>query len=250
MSGPSGDWSSAPAREPGHVDETALGREARPAPDASAPGRADGRVHGTPAPEYGEYAPAGWVNPVLVEQERQAAEQQRQDAAQRRDADERRASDPNRPASDQRAGRRTSGADRPGSASSTPASVPASPYGASRLDFVLTVGLLFIGLWSVFQALSTGTVASTTRAYVTGQFGEMASPADLSSAAVVRAVVLVVVFALVAWWSVRRLRAHRWTFWVPLVGGVVASVLGAVPMLVVVFQDPAVQESIRRMTGG
>ena len=34
------------------------------------------------------------------------------------------------------------------------------------------------------------------------------------------------------------------------VGGVVASVLGAVPMLVVVFQDPAVQESIRRMTGG
>ncbi|OEI69336.1 DUF6264 family protein [Curtobacterium sp. ER1/6] len=242
MTAPQGDWAAVPVRDPGHVDETALGREARPASATSAGGGADGRVHGRPAPEYGEYAPEGWVNPVLVEQERQAAEQQRQDAAQRRDADVRRASDPTRPASDQRDGR--------GGSSSAPASAPVSPYGASRLDFVLTVGLLFIGLWSVFTALSTGTVASVTREYVTGRFGEMASPADLSSAAVVRAVVLAVTFALVAWWSVRRLRAHRWTFWVPLVGGVVASVLGAVPMLVVVFQDPAVQESIRRATGG
>lgn len=246
----SGDWSSAPAREPGHVDETALGLEARPASASSAAGRADGRVHGTPAPEYGEYAPEGWVNPVLVEQERQAAEDRRRDAWQRQDAVPRRASDPTGPALDERDVRRTRGSISPRGSQPAPASAPTSPYGASRLDFVLTVGLLFVGLWSVFGALSTGTVASVTREYVAGQFGEMSSPAALSSAAVVRVVILAAVFALVAWWSVRRLRARRWTFWVPLVGGVVASALGAVPMLVVVFQDPAVQEAIRRASGG
>ncbi len=246
----SGDWSSAPAREPGHVDETALGREARPASASSDTGRRDGRVHGTPAPEYGEYAPEGWVNPVLVEQERQAAEDRRRDDAQRQDAVTRRAPDPTRPGPDGRDVRRTHGPGSPRGSSAAPTSASTSPYGASRLDFVLTVGLLFVGLWSVFGALSTGMVASVTREYVAGQFGEMSSPAALSSAAVVRVVILAVVFALVAWWSVRRLRARRWTFWVPLVGGVVASALGAVPMLVVVFQDPAVQEAIRRASGG
>ncbi|MDM7887175.1 DUF6264 family protein [Curtobacterium sp. RHCJP20] len=232
------------------MDETALGLEARPASAAPAAARRDGRVHGTPAPDYGEYAPEGWVNPVLVEQERQAAEERRRDAGQRQDAVPRRAADPTGPAPDERDVRRTRGSRSPRGSQPAPTSAPTSPYGASRLDFVLTVGLLFVGLWSVFGALSTGTVASVTREYVAGQFGEMSSPAALSSAAVVRVVILAAVFALVAWWSVRRLRARRWTFWVPLVGGVVASALGAVPMLVVVFQDPTVQEAIRRASGG
>ncbi len=246
----SGDWSSAPAREPGHVDETALGLEALPASASSAAGRADGRVHGTPAPEYGEYAPEGWVNPVLVEQERQAAEDRRRDAGQRQDAVPRRAADPTGPAPDERDVRRTRGPRSPRGSQPAPTSASTSPYGASRLDFVLTVGLLFVGLWTVFQGLSIGAYATATRELFEARFGEMSSPADLTSAAVVRVAVLAVVFVLVAWWSVRRLRARRRTFWVPLVGGVVASVLSAVPMLVVAFQDPAVQEAYRRMTGG
>ena len=72
----------------------------------------------------------------------------------------------------------------------------------------------------------------------------------LDDTVLVRAVVLVVVFALVAWWSVRRLRSRSWTFWVPLVGGVVATVLGMVPVLVVVFQDPQFAAYLQRMTGG
>ncbi|MEV7931671.1 DUF6264 family protein [Curtobacterium sp. NPDC089185] len=235
-----------PVRDPGHVDETALGREARPASATSAGGRADGRVHGTPAPEYGEYAPAGWVNPVLVEQERQAAEEQRRDAAQRqeaaqgRDADARRPSGTVRQASDRR-DRATSGPDgRRGS--STSATEPASPYGASRLDFVLTVGLLTLGLWTVLGTLDTGQTASRTRATVEQRFTTMSDPSTMSLAAVLIALSGIVLLALTTWWAVARLRRRKWSTWVPLLGGVVWLTVVVVVLTVVVLADPNLHE--------
>ncbi len=128
--------------------------------------------------------------------------------------------------------------------------MPRSRFGASPLDFGMTVGLLVLGVYSVFEALLVGDVASSMRMLVERQYTALADPSALSGAAVVRAVVLVVAFVLVAWWSVRRLRARRRTFWVPLVGGAVASVLGSVPILVVVFQDPAIQEYLHRLASG
>ncbi|MFJ3035601.1 DUF6264 family protein [Curtobacterium pusillum] len=224
MSGGTDGWSAVPAREPGHVADTADGLEARRTPATSAAGAQDGRVHGRPAPQYGEYAPEGWVNPV-VEHERR--EQQRLEQAER-------------PA-------------EPVTATAAPArATPAAGrFGASPLDFVLTVGLLVIGLWSVIESLSVGTTASTIRTVVEQQYTDLSNPAALSSAVLVRAVVLVVVFVFVAWWSIRRLRTRRWTFWVPLVGGVVATVLGMVPVMVVIFQDPQFSAYLHRMaTGG
>jgi hypothetical protein len=63
-------WSGVPPR----ATPAAHGREARVAPDTSADsdrGGAGAGAAGRPAPQYGEYAPVGWVNPVLAEQERQ-----------------------------------------------------------------------------------------------------------------------------------------------------------------------------------
>ncbi|MDR6574842.1 uncharacterized membrane protein YhaH (DUF805 family) [Curtobacterium sp. 320] len=244
MSGGTDGWSAVPAREPGQVVDPSLGQEARRTPATSADGDAHGRVHGRPAPQYGEYAPDGWVNPVLVEQER--LEQQERSLARRDGTAEDAGSD-----------RRRSGAPvapRPavvgrseGESRPTP---PAGRFGAAPIDFVLTVGLLVIGLWSVVESLSIGTTASTIRSVVEQQYTELANPAALSTAVLIRAFVLVVLFVLVAWWSVRRLRARRWTFWVPLVGGVVATLLGMVPVLVAVFQDPRMQEVLHRMAGG
>lgn len=229
----SGDWSSVPPRGPA---QTADGLEARRDPASPAPAPADGRVHGRPAPQYGEYAPEGWVNPVLVEQERR--EQQERSRALREQA-----------AEDAARGRQpgTGAPDAPGGAArATPAT---GRFGASPLDVLLTVGLLVIGLWSVIEALAVGSTASTIRTVVEQQYTELADPAALSSAVLVRALVLVMLFVLVAWWSLRRLRARRWTFWVPLVGGVVATVLGMVPVLIVVFHDPAFAAYMLRMTG-
>ncbi|MGN6407524.1 MAG: DUF6264 family protein, partial [Curtobacterium sp.] len=224
MSGGPDDWSTVPAREPGHVADPA-GQEARRTPATSADGAAPGRVHGRPAPQYGEYAPDGWVNPVLVEQERREQEA-RSDALPDRVAQQ--------PLRGDRSAR--AAADRPGpqaSGGAEPAAPPAGRFGAGPIDFVLTVGLLVIGLWSVVESLSIGSTASTIRSVVEQQYTELSDPGALSTAAVVRALVLVVLFVLVTWWSIRRLRARRWTFWVPLVGGVVSTVLGTVPVLVV-----------------
>lgn len=222
MSGGTDGWSAVPARDPGHVADPADGLEARHTPATSAAGAQDGRVHGRPAPQYGEYAPEGWVNPVLEHERREQ---------------ERREQEPRSPepagAPEARAG-------------ATPA---AGRFGASPLDFVLTVGLLVIGLMSVLQGLSIGTTASTMRTYLEQQYTELSDPAALSSAVLVRAVVLVAVFVLVVWWSVRRLRARRRAVWVPLVGGIVATVLGIVPVFVVILQDPAFVAAVQRMAG-
>lgn len=241
MSGSDG-WSAVPARDPGHGSDAVDGQEARRASDRSAGGVRTGRVHGRPAPQYGEYAPDGWVNPVLAEQERVEQEQRsrelRQQAAQ--EAVQGQRSSGARPdRSDARVG--------PSGASQTAA--PTSRFGASPLDFAMTVGLVAMGFVSVVQALSVGTVASKSRAFVEQHYTELADPSRLTSMAVVRAIVIVVAFGLVAWLSVRRLRARRWTFWIPLVGGVVASVLGAVPLLIVIFQDPNVAAYFHRLGG-
>lgn len=248
MSGVRGDWSSAPAREPGHVDETALGREARPASAVPAAGRRDGRVHGTPAPEYGEYAPAGWVNPVLVEQERR----------DRREAEER-----DRATAATSAGRRAAGQDRPtGGRTDGPAAgsrgsaagrerptAMSGRFGASQSDFVVSVALLAFGLLSVVQSLAVSDVASTVRRAFEQQGLQLSDPAALSTAAAVGAIGNVVVFALVTWWSLRRLAARRWTFWVPLLGGAVASLISLVAFSVVMFQDPGFVQTLVQQSG-
>jgi hypothetical protein len=242
-------WSSVPVREPGHVPASADGQEARHASPASAGGTAPGRVQGRPAPHYGEYAPEGWVNPVLAEAERREQEERsralRQQAAQ--DAVRDRAGGPAARASSRaadpdggRSGTRPDGRPLPLSAR----------FGRSPIDFVLTVGFLAVGLWTVVESLAVGSTASTIRTVVEQQYTELADPAALSSAVLVRALVLAVVFVLVAWWSLRRLRARRWTFWVPLVGGVVATVLGMVPVMVVIFQDPRFAAYLQGVSGG
>ncbi|WP_413602592.1 DUF6264 family protein [Curtobacterium sp. Curtsp57] len=198
-----GDWSSVPSR--GHGD----GQEARLDPPTSAAGTADGRVHGRPAPQYGEYAPDGWVNPVFVEQERAERERQAHEAA---------------------VAARESAAAGPGpgaqpSRTSSGAAVPTSRFGKSPGDFLLTVMLLAFGLVSVVQSLSVGTVASGVRRELELRYTTLEDPGALTTAALVSAIVTVVLFVLVAWWSIVRLRRRKRTVWVPLLGGAVASLV-------------------------
>ena len=211
----SGDWSSVPTRGGGLPVDPRDGQEARHDAAASAPAPAHGRVHGRPAPQYGEYAPEGWVNPVLVEQER--LEQRERSGSTRVQA-----------AEEAVRGR------RPGHGSPEEPSGAASPtpttgrFGASPLDFVITVALLVVGLTSTIQTLQVGETASSVRRMLEAQGVTIADPAALSSATVVVAFVDLVLFVAVVWWSVVRLRARRWTFWVPLAGGLLATVFGAV----------------------
>ncbi|MBT1631234.1 DUF6264 family protein [Curtobacterium flaccumfaciens] len=248
MSGADG-WSSVPRRDPANqVDAgSGAGQEARGASPTSAAGPVDDRPQGRPAPGYGEYAPEGWVNPVLVEQERQERERQareRQDQASAAGARDAAPSDGvhgDRAGTDVRSGAVPAGAQ---------GSMARSRFGRTPADFVLTVGLLAFGLVSVVQSLSVGKVASTVRRTLEAQYTALNDPSALSTAAAVAAITNVVVFALVAWWSIRRLRARKRTFWVPLVGAVVATAISTIAFVVVVMQDQAFVDFMLRQSGG
>lgn len=272
----SGDWSSTPAHDPsdarpagdrpgddGATDGSAAdGLEARRGPVTSAVAPAAGRVHGTPAPQYGEYAPEGWVNPVLVEQERQEREAASRALPEQAAREASTASGRNGPASGRpRVEHSGVGHDGPGHhgagwrgdgrpGDGIAGAAPSSRFGRSPLDFGATVGLLVLGLWSVLQSLSVGQVASAVRQTFEQRYTTFSDPSALTTAAIVGAVSGVVLFALTLWWSIRRLRARRWTFWVPLLGGVVSTAVSVTAFLVVVMQDPRFVEAVLRQSGG
>ncbi|TPG07929.1 DUF6264 family protein [Curtobacterium flaccumfaciens] len=242
MSGADG-WSSVPRRHPADHGDAGVGsgQEARGASPTSPAGPANGRPQGRPAPGYGEYAPEGWVNPVLVEQERQDRERQDQaKAVGGRDAAPRDSVRTDHARADARSGAAPAGVQR---------TMPRSRFGRTPADFVLTVGLLAFGLVSVVQSLSVGDVASTVRRTLETQYTALNDPSALSTAAVIAAITNVVVFALVAWWSIRRLRARKRTFWVPLVGAVVATAISTIAFVVVVLQDQAFVDFMLRQSG-
>jgi hypothetical protein len=214
------DWSAVPARDVGAAPDAVVlsdEQEARHDTQGSATGPSGDRVQGRPAPQYGEYAPDGWVNPVLAEQER--AERAAAVAA-------------------------PTGVPAPGApAQRTPAAGrrPATAVvrlGASSGDLFLTLMLLGLGLWSVVGYFRVGDVATAVRRAIEQQYTTLAAPAALSSAAIVNLVGAVVILGLTVWWSVVRLRAGKRSAWVPLLGGVVATVFSTVVFMVVLAHDP------------
>jgi hypothetical protein len=199
---------------------------------------------GRPAPQYGEYAPEGWVNPVLVEQERQERLERERVAAA--GATTTAGGTPRRSNTDDR---RASTAVRPGT-SPTGGTVRGRRLGASPVDVLLTFVLLAMGLASVVQSLSIGSVASAVRQTLETNYTALQDPGSLNGAAMISAVGMLVVFALAVWWSVVRLRAAKRTFWVPLLGGAVATVLSTVVFVVVVLQDDTFVAAMMRQAAG
>lgn len=243
-------WDGAPRRDASAVPDA----EARAGLAASGAGGGphDGRVHGRPAPQYGEYAPAGWVNPMVVEEQRREQERAAAGAsgttggttgnvsgtgagqAAGRSGRPGRAVPPSAP--DRTGDTRRAESDR-ATSGSRPTALPGWRFGKTPVDLLLTLVLLAMGLVSVVQALSVGTVASTVREALELRYTTLADPGSLTGAATISAGGLLVLFVLVVWWSVVRLRATKRTFWVPLLGGAVATLFSSVVFLVVVFQD-------------
>ncbi|OII38256.1 hypothetical protein BIU98_14485 [Curtobacterium sp. MMLR14_010] len=205
--------------------------------DAGAAGASDSRPQGRPAPQYGEYAPEGWVNPVLVEQERLERQQAERDRPEQQ-----------QPAS------RTTNAKRPetrdGRAPAAAGTPVAARFGASPADFLLTVMLLAFGLVSVLQSLAFRSVAADLARELELRYTEMSDPGALVGAALVSAIGGLVVYVLVAWWSLVRLRTRRRTVWVPLLGGLVASVLTLSAFLTVMLQDDRFVAWVMQNAGG
>jgi hypothetical protein len=89
----------------------------------------------------------------------------------------------------------------------------------------------------VLQSLAFRSVAANLARELELRYTEMSDPGALVGAALVSAIGSLVLFVLVAWWSVVRLRNRKRTVWVPLLGGLVASVLTLSAFLTVMLHD-------------
>lgn len=110
-----------------------------------------------------------------------------------------------------------------------------------RFDLVVTVGLLVYGFLNVVSGLFQ---YADLGAYLDELYG-MFGVGDYVETGMERAIGIAIVaanvisFALVAWFSVRTLRAHKIAFWIPIVGGVVATVASAIFLQILLAGDPA-----------
>jgi hypothetical protein len=230
------DWASVPTPEP--AERVAAGPQTRAANAAAPTGleatpapilSADGRPIGRPAPQYGEYAPEGWVNPAL-QQERDAVAERRELAA--REAAAVRESRPVPPVRPSAPAER----DAPQEGGAPAVSRP----GFSPLDLLATCVLLAIGLYTVVsQMIEPSAYAATIASTVERQYVALSKPGALVPIAAWCAVGQGALFVLTAWWSISRLRHRKLTFWIPLVAGVVATLATGIAFTVTVFHDPA-----------
>lgn len=121
-----------------------------------------------------------------------------------------------------------------------------------RLDRIATFALLGYGLITVFisgssylnivpfmnEAMTMLGIDGTFTNYESGRrWGLMA------------AVVLAVGWTLTAILSVRRLRARKLTWWLPIVGGIVTTMLASLCLVIPMMGDPAFIDYVTEMTG-
>ncbi len=195
-----------------------------------------------PKPKYGELAPEGWV--WQPPQEAQPAE----------------VPDAGTSPSPSVGG---PGATAPGPAAGTwpapstpPVAGPAPQPGAragtaagsGTVDRIVTIALLGFGLLStVNSVVSLLTLRDLMQQFMDmqGIDGVYSAPAAGAIGATV-AVILIVVYALTAIVSVRRLRAHKLAFFVPIIGAVLSLIALFIGIAMAVAGDPAIMDSLTR----
>lgn len=117
-------------------------------------------------------------------------------------------------------------------------------------DLVVTIGLLAYGLFTVFtsgvQYLDPADVMNATMQMlgIEGEFTNIAAGRAWGTAA---AAVLAIGWALTAWFSIRMLRRGRIAFWVPIVGGVVFTLIASICLTIPMMSDPAFIEYLGSM---
>lgn len=140
-----------------------------------------------------------------------------------------------------------------------PAPVPPAPTSAGSGDVgarkprtwdrILTIALLAIATYNVLSGFfAYSNLADTLgQVYAMQGIGEFTSFELADTIGSVLNVLQVSVFVVVAVLSYRMLRQSRITFWVPLAGGVLVSMVSAVLIIVLLASDPAFQDYLRTL---
>lgn len=187
-----------------------------------------------PRPQYGEYATP----------EEQRAHIRQPDASSALDA-----------------GHAPAASSAPAAPSAAPPSpvwgAPSSPQAAARParlgDRIATIALLVYGFVSVLSSvpryLDVPGMAATILA-VFGVHQELSDPAAARPWGIAAAVVLAVGWVATAVISWRRLRSGRLTWWIPLVAGVVCSLVAGILITIPIMSDPAIAAALQKAVGG
>lgn len=148
-------------------------------------------------------------------------------------------------------------AEPPSVPASLPAPMPVMPEPgavAARhpADRIITIVLLAMGavnvVFSVSSFLDVGTAFSRTfeAMGIPGEFTNTPGAGTWGAIAGVLLLATYLITALAAW---RRLRAGRISWWIPVVGAVVAYLFVVVCLTVPLASDPAFQEYLRSLSG-
>ena len=193
-----------------------------------------------PRPRYGEYAPEGWVSPVAPAESAPPAPQagQAPEGAQ-----------PVQPPASWSQPHRGQGQGEGGAQPYPgPPATPAALSTGRRVDRVATFVLLGLAGYNVISNLLLVSGFSRTLLSAFSAQGypvdDFSGQAQLQQAGAAIAIVSLVVFVPVLVLTVRRLRAGKLTFWVPLAGGVVVTIVQMVLVLSVFLADPAFVQSL------
>lgn len=123
------------------------------------------------------------------------------------------------------------------------------PRGLNQLglfNFVLTVGLLVFGIISIFQNLNDylhpADIVNEALANMhvqNSKFPEVTYDRPRVSAAAGSFLLTIqgANFGLITWWAVTRLRAGKVSFWVPMVGAAIASILSFITIVLMITSD-------------
>ncbi|MGR4009258.1 DUF6264 family protein [Leucobacter sp. 1207-22] len=240
-----------------------------------------------PKPEFGEYAPEGWEWTPPGEANAAAGAAEPVDTATSAAGPlpgiphnlgsggsagagaARPAAAPQQPAAQapqQPAAPQAPGAPYRGAAPQQPAGAPQpvyqtqSPKQKGGADKVFTIILLVLGAMGALFTAQTMLVLRSSFAMIAEalEVSSSAVPASIGTLGTVSALIVLAIYALTLIFSIRRLRAKKVTFWVPLVAGVVVTIgffiattiaVSSMPELMTALSDPdAVQKMMDYMS--
>lgn len=132
-----------------------------------------------------------------------------------------------------------------------PAATPAAAQ-PRFWDRAVTFGLLAFGLVNVFSSVAgflnlAGTLNQTLQ--MMGLEGEFTNLSAARLWGPIAAVVLVVGYAITVWRAVRRVKANKVAWWVPLVGFVLTTIVVSICVSVPMFGDPAFLQGLTPPAG-
>lgn len=119
------------------------------------------------------------------------------------------------------------------------------------MDRVATIALLAIGLFEVLRSIPGFVDPNELLTQLLTQFGVDGGLTDAAGARAwgeAAAILLAVGWFATAGVSVWNLRAGRLSFWIPLVGGVVFTLLASVLLVVPLMSDPGLMQQLSGIT--